>query len=233
MAIFNIKSLDWQSLLAQWSNGKDQTQREKWFGDWLETEMRRYFDMKREADGETLRDKSGVRIDFLCRPKPNLQRLGFPNVFFGIEAKYPLGWGERGCSSITKWIAQMTIYRHSRYLSNEGDYTITPSFILSAPPLSDVLDSLNKHLTPRWTNGITHQLGLGELNFRTRARYDPPNDFRGDSYEIVLEIRFNGGIFWSNTHQKMGSWPGKHIFTKKTLNHWKAEPAGVIRRSPT
>lgn len=209
------KPTDWGPILAQWCDEKDQTHREKRFHWWLKPQLERYFDVRHEASGLTLRNESPRRIDFLCRAKAPLRHAGFPGLIFGIEAKHPLEWDAAG-SRLTKWMAQMVEYRHCKFQTKKGEYSIIPAFILSAPPLSDLLDESPQAI---WTSRIEHQLGIGELNFRTRSAYDPQVDFRGDDYEVVLEIRFNhASRTWANTHRKMGHHPGDHIFEKEATS---------------
>lgn len=207
------KPADWRPILAQWAGEEDQTHREHRFQEWLLEVLRRDFLVKREVEGTYLRKKEARRIDFLCKPRPHLLFMGFPPLIFGIEAKYVLGW-EDDKRFMSRWIAQMNRYLHSQFPTQKG--LVYPDFILSAPPISEVIDPTQRTewIEGGWVQRIGHQIGLGELYFRPRCYYDPPRDLRDEEYTVLLEIRFDGW-WWNNTRPQMGLFPGKNICDPK------------------
>ena len=196
---------DWHGLLGRWLNLEDQTARELQFQNWLHGQLEPYFHLKREVEGLSVFD-TGQRIDFLARARRPLLRGGFTPEVFGIEAKYPLGWTAHTMQHCCRWVGQMSTYATSRFDGKAGPRTIRPAFILSAPPVSDLLEER----VNSWTAHIMHQIRLGELHLRPRRDYDVPLDALDRDYETVFEIRFSGGIYWRNltldTRLHPGNW---------------------------
>ena len=198
--------VDWENILRRWRHEPDQTKRELQWKNWLHTQLMPYFHVVREVEGRTLRNSSVVWIDFLCKAQPLLLVTGFPRPVFGIEAKYPLGWGSNEGSDVesrcNEWLSQMVRYRHSRFWSKrDQEFSVIPAFILSAPPLTTLLESTKKDCL----QNFFHKLGIGELHVRLRRAYDLPKALGGFEHEAILSVCFSPGlIFWNNVRGRSG-----------------------------
>jgi len=159
---------------------------------WFDDSFKQNFEIHPEVTGRNIVTGNTVRVDFLCKAKPHLIKLGFDDSYFGVEVKYiSVQKGFTHKTSRAFW--QTATYKQSEF--EMGGESYTPKFCLLFTNLgfSHVFDQLrvvgqviNDKLEYRGMLSVINHSGVGVLNINGN-----PNSIRAWDIRLAGNSYFN------------------------------------------